>query len=591
MTEERKRAGTFGVVLLALSATATVLAAVMAATGGFTITIAGIDLRLHAVTRPVVAALVFGLVGLRLAGRGRATDEFDRVGPFVRRHGLSFAIAFAAAIGAGLFYGGAQIGGGADSSGYLSEARLWRAAHFTNLAQLRVATPLASELTLTNGQYPFTPVGYQPSGTMGFAVPGYPPGLPLHFALASAIAGERAQFAVVPLCAGGLVILCFLLARRLAGDDAALIAAACGGASPIMLYQATQPMSDVVAAFWSTLAVLLLLSWRYTSVAAAGVAAAIACAVRPNLFAMMPLLTLLAAWWLRFDKATVARLALFAVPIAVMAGAFAYLQQAMYGAASTTGYGTLGSLFGWQHVWPNLVRYPQWAYYTQSALLIVAVAAPFVIRRGLVDPRIDRVAAERVAWSGLIFFGGLQAFYLLYLSFDDWVYFRFLLPALPWVLVLQAAALTAACRVVPSPLRGLALALLAVLVASWGVGRARAIGAFRLQDSEQRYLDVADYVRGLPPNAVFISLQHSGSLAYNAGSHVLRWDWVDPSEIDRAVSELEAKGYPMFAVLDEWEEPQFRDRFAASQTSTSLRPVFAAGAPPGITTRVFRVAP
>lgn len=46
--------------------------------------------------------------------------------------------------------------------------------------------------------------------------------------------------------------------------------------------------------------------------------------------------------------------------------------------------------------------------------------------------------------------------------------------------------------------------LVAILIASWGVGRARGLGAFRLQDSKQRYLDVAEFVRGLPPNAVFL---------------------------------------------------------------------------------------
>jgi hypothetical protein len=574
-------------VLLSLSAVATTLAAVLAATGGFDVQVAGITIRSHAVTRPVIVALVLGAAGIALSGVDGTRGVFDRIAARLRRYGLSIAVVFAAAIGIGLFYGGAQIGGGADSSGYLSEARLWRAANFTNLQALKIATPLASELTLSNGQYPFTPVGYQPSGTAGFAVPGYPPGLPLHFAVASAIAGERAQFVVVPLCAAGIVILSFLLGRKLAGEDAALIAAACGGASPMMLYQATQPMSDVVAAFWWTLAVLLLLTPAYAASAAAGVAAAIACSVRPNLFAVVPIIVLLAAWWQQLNTRTILRLLVFAAPVAIAAGGFAYLQRTMYGNASTTGYGTLGTLFGLQYVWPNLLRYPKWAYYTQSALIAAAFAAPIVIRRGLVDPILDRATAERVAWSGLIFFVGLQGFYLLYLSFDDWVYFRFLLPALPWVLVLQAAVLTAACRRVPAPASGIALLLVAVLAASWGVGRARAIGAFRLQDSEQRYLDVAGFARRQPPNAVFISLQHSGSLAYNAGSHVLRWDWVEPGEIDRAVSELEANGHPLFAVLDDWEELQFRERFAATRTVTRLRALFTAGGPPAITVHVY----
>ena len=72
-----------------------------------------------------------------------------------------------------------------------------------------------------------------------------------------------------------------------------------------------------------------------------------------------------------------------------------------------------------------------------------------------------------MAWSGLVFFAALQVFYLLYLVFDDWVSFRFLLPALPWALALQACAFAALCRVAPPRRRKAALVLTAILVASW----------------------------------------------------------------------------------------------------------------------------
>jgi hypothetical protein len=52
-----------------------------------------------------------------------------------------------------------------------------------------------------------------------------------------------------------------------------------------------------------------------------------------------------------------------------------------------------------------------------------------------------------------------------------------------------------------------------------GVGRARGLGAFRLQDSEQRYLDVAEFVRGLPLNALLLSLVYAvrGALTIAGG--------------------------------------------------------------------------
>lgn len=579
-----------GVALLSLCAITTLIAAIMAATGGFTVQVLGIRLSMHEVIRPVILALAFGLIGIAALGSVGAREEFDRFAAAVSQHGLLIAAVFAAAIALGTYTGGAHIAGGADSSGYLSEARLWRDAKFWDLRRLRRVTPLANELRLTNNQYPFTPVGYQPAGEPATIVPGYPPGLPLHFALAQSMAGDRAAFAVMPLCAAGIVMLAFLIGRRLGGPDAAVIAAAAAGASPILLYQATQPMSDVVAAFWWTLSIYLLMRGTATSSVTAGSAAVIACAVRPNLFAMVPVVTLLAWWWSGWRRRALITLAGFAIPLVIAAALFALFQRSLYGNASTSGYGEISSLFSLDHVWPNLARYPRWAIFTQSALIVAAVAAPLAIRRGWITPTIDPRVAERTAWSGLLLFACLQGFYLLYIAFDDWVYFRFLLPALPWILVLESVTVAAICQRVPARMHGLAVIVVAVLMASWGVGRARELGAFRLQDSEQRYLDVANFVRGLPPNSVFMTLQHSGSLAYYDDAAVLRWDWIEAGEIDRAIVELIRKGRPLFAVLDDFEEKPFRDRFAGTRVLSMMgEPSFDAGGPPGIRTHVYPI--
>jgi hypothetical protein len=132
--------------------------------------------------------------------------------------------------------------------------------------------------------------------------------------------------------------------------------------------------------------------------------------------------------------------------------------------------------------------------------------------------------------------------------------------------------------------------LIAVLIASWGAGRARGLGAFRLQESEQRYLDVAEFVRSLPPNAVFLSVQHSGTLAYYNDAQVLRWDWLDAGEIDRVVATITHNGHAAFAVLDDIEEQTFRERFTGTNVLQALgTPLFTSGAPLGITARVYAI--
>ena len=577
-----------GVVLLWFAIASTFVAAAIAATGGFSFDIAGVALSMHAVTRPVVAAIAFGVLSA-VALRSSTGAKTDRIYVIVGRNAALIAGAFAIVIGIATFEGGAHIAGGTDTSGYLSQARLWRAARFWNLAALRTTTPLSHELTPMNRQYVFTPVGYQPADR-DTIVPQYPPGLPIHFAIAGAIGGERSQFVIVPLAAAILVMVAFAIGHRLGGPVTALVSAAATGASPIMLYQAAQPMSDVVAAAWWSIAVLLLLDQSRGRLFGAGVATAIACAVRPNLFAMVPILILMAWWWRQWRRDAVVPLATFAVPVAIAAVGLALLQTSFYGSASTTGYGSVDSLFSLQYVLPNLVRYPRWAIFTQSALLIAAAAAPIAIRRGWIAPAIDCTVAERAAWSGLLFFAALQAFYLLYISFDDWVYFRFLLPALPWVLVLQSIAIAAVIRALPVSTRGIAVILVPILIVSWGVGRARGLGAFRLQDSEQRYLDVAGFVRGLSPDAVFVSVQHSGSLSYYTGARVLRWDWLDANEIDRVIATMTHNGHPVFAVLDDWEEQQFRTRFTGTNLVEGLSaPIFTAGMPEAIKARVFAV--
>lgn len=571
-----------GAVLLWLSALAALLALVTATSGGFEFTIAGVAIRVHTVLRPIIAALALGAMAIAALGRDAARLGSLDLPAFVRHRASAIAVVVAVAAGVSSYIETARIATGADASGYLSQARLWRSFN------LRVETPLAHELTVTHGQYAFTPLGYQPSGLRGVIVPGYPPGLPIHLAIADAIGGDAAAFAVVPLSVAGLVLVASALGRRIGGAETGLIAATACATSPILLFQAVQPMSDVPASFWWSLAILLMTTNTTRATIAASVSAALACGVRPNLFVMAPVVAILAAWWNSWTRVSIARSIGFLGGPAIAAVAIAGLHRDLYGSVTTSGYGSLATLFAFEHVWPNLGRYVQSALFTQSALIVLSLAAPFAVGSRWLSPAIARDRAVRVAWASLIFFVALQGFYLLYLVFDGWGSFRFLLPALPWLLVMQAAVIAALCRTAPPPLQGIAVLLVAILVASWGVGRARGLGAFNLVDSEQRYLDVAQFVREQPPGAVVVTVQHSGSVPYYTAAPIIRWDWLEPGELDHVVSNLRAKQRPLFAALDDFEEAGFRTRFAGSRTVQQLAaPIFSAGGGPGITTRVY----
>jgi hypothetical protein len=582
--ESSSAARPIGVVLLWLAIGILLIAPVIAVTGGFRFDVFGITVSVRTPWRVVVAALILGTAGVFAHRREGARAPFPDLQRVLTRHGFLIASVLAVVVGLTAFFAGSRIAAGTDSSGYLSQARLWRSG------SLHIATPLANELTFANGQHPFIPAGYRPGG-VGVAVPGYPPGLPLQMALAGAIGGEQAAFVVVPLSAAGLVIVAFMLGRRLGGADTGLIAAAAVAGAPIVIFQSFTPMSDVPAAFWWSLAVLLLTYSTNRTALFGGVAAAVACLVRPNVFALIPLLAGLSVWWTGRRRASWVRALIFVTPAALAAAAFVFLQQMLFGDATETGYGPFESLFSIAHVSANVERYSRWTLFAQSTLILLSIAGPFAIRRRWVDPEMELVSAARVAWSGLVLYAALQATYLLYLVFDDWMYFRFLLPALPLMLVLQSAVIAAACRRVPLPLGGLAVLLVAVLVLSWGVGRARGLGAFQLRHSEHRYLDVAEFVRGLPPDAVFVTLQYSGPLWYYRSVTLLRWDWIDGREIDAAIAHLSQHGRPVFGVFDDWELPQVRERFAGSRFVQRLTsPIFEAGTPGEFRAHIYAIS-
>lgn len=571
-----------GAVLLWLAALAALLALVAATSGGFELTVAGVPIHVHAVLRPIVAALALTAMAIATLGSDAARMGSLRVTSFVQRRGGVVALVIALVAGLATYRETARIAAGADASGYLSQARLWRSF------ELRAETPLAHELSVVHGQFAFTPLGYQPSGVRGVIVPGYPPGYPIHLAIAGAMGGEAAAFAVVPLCTAGLVLVAFALGRRVGGGETGLLAATVCATSPMLLFQAVQPMSDVPAAFWWSLAILLMTSDTVPAAIAASLSAAVACGVRPNLFVMAPVVALLAAWWNGWTRVSIARSIGFLAAPGIAAAAIAVLHRDLYGSVTTSGYGAISTLFALDHVWPNLGRYAAWAVFTQSALILLCLAGPFAVRSRWLLPTIPRDRAERVAWSSLIFFVALQGFYLLYLVFDGWGSFRFLLPALPGLLVMQAAVIAALCGTAPPRLQGFLVLLVAILAASWGVGRARGLGTFNLVDSEQRYLDVAQFVREQPPGAVIVTVQHSGSIAHYTAAPIVRWDWLEPGELDRVVSDLRATPRQPLAALDDFEEAGFRARFAGSRTVQQLgTPIFSAGGGSGITTRVY----
>jgi hypothetical protein len=111
--------------------------------------------------------------------------------------------------------------------------------------------------------------------------------------------------------------------------------------------------------------------------------------------------------------------------------------------------------------------------------------------------------------------------------------------------------------------RGLATAACVGALAWHGLALALDRGAARVWQAEQRYLAAGMYVASaLPERAALLSVQHSGSARFYSGRVTVRYDRIRPGDLDRVLNELRRLGYHPYFLLDQWEEPNFRDRFS-----------------------------
>jgi hypothetical protein len=69
---------------------------------------------------------------------------------------------------------------------------------------------------------------------------------------------------------------------------------------------------------------------------------------------------------------------------------------------------------------------------------------------------------------------------------------------------------------------------------------------------------------------VFLAMQQSGSVRYYSGRLSLRFDWIPPAELNRILTDLVRLGYHPYALLEAWEEPNFRSQFSAESAAGAL---------------------
>src|SRR6185503_4442879 len=108
-----------------------------------------------------------------------------------------------------LFKNTCFVGGGADSAGYLSSGRLFSRGEISQSESELNELGLSDDWTNV-----FVPLGFLPGTRPRTLVPTYPPGVPLHMAVATWIGGPNGPFLVSPIAGLFCLVLIYALARE-----------------------------------------------------------------------------------------------------------------------------------------------------------------------------------------------------------------------------------------------------------------------------------------------------------------------------------------------------------------------------------------
>ena len=472
------------------------------------------------------------------------------------------AVAVALAVGAVGIARGTWAAGGSDSSCYALMADAFAAA------ELQPRSPLALDAPWPDAPRTFAPAGFIPSPVRADAAsPICAPGFSILLAPLRWI-GVDGIFLLTPIAGALAVWLAWVFTRRLAGRPAGLAAAVLVATIPVFLFQVVQPMNDVAsAALWMAVFAAALTSdparpWLL------GFLTGLAVLVRPNL---APAAVVVTAWLTLMSaraggmSSGLLRRNLLGFVIAALpaAAVLAALNTALYGGPLASGYGRAADLFAAANVIPNLAHYTRALFETELGLPIVGLLGPFVVSR-------EHRPAAWLAVAGSLSIVGV---YLLYRPYEEWWYLRFLLPALVPLTALAVAVMARGFSLVPLgfvPRTAIAGAIVAAL--GWhGVQTARERQAFDLHRLERRFRLAADVASDrLPANAVFVSIWESGSLRHHADRPSVLWDSLAPEWLDRATEWLATRGLEPFIVVEQWEEPIFRERFEGKSSLGAL---------------------
>jgi hypothetical protein len=537
-------------VLWAGVAAALVWAAIAEISGGIALHVGPVAIRAHGASRPLWIALCLFLiqaVWFRTAFR----RETEWLSARLRRSGGAIGILLTLMLTAHAIRFGSMVAGGSDAYGYVSQAYGWARRELPRPIELPLTLPFRASDAMQ------LPLGHREGLQPHTMVPTYAPGLPLLMATALLVLGQRGAFLVVPASAALFVWFTFRWGRRTGGASGALASALVAVTSPVVLFQAILPMSDVPAGALWTGAAVSSLGLSPAGAAGCGVLTAVGLLVRPNLLPLVFVPLIVIALRRRGSDRLFAIL-LFGLPVAAAALFIAWLNATWYGSPLRSGYGPNDQLYAWSSIPANLRLYTSWFWESQSGWTLVGLL-PLMPPFNRYTQRVEiRVAAAMLLVT--------LACYLPYQPFDVWWYLRFLLPAYGSIAVLIGSGATSVARMVPRPWGQLAaIAILLVLTVHTMEFAADHDVFGALREGERRYVYIGRFAASaLPDNALVFAMQHSGTLRLYGGRYTIRYDFIDADQAAGAPAALQHAGFHPFLIVDDAELPDVRRHFNLS---------------------------
>jgi hypothetical protein len=519
----------FGALIDWLAAAALALAVIVAA-AGIDFRIGGVSIRSHSTVRVLAAAVVLIAIRVRLG-----IDSYPK---WLTR--LTLLTAICGSAEACLRFLVTTIGG-ADSYGYVSAS-----AMLAN-GRLIESAPIADWLAASNRMQLASPLGWTPAPDGSGIAPAFPIGVSAVMAFFTIVAGPSGAFFVSPLAGLVTLFLVYRLARGWFDAEIGLLAAALVAWNPLFITYAKQPMSDITATMWMTLA--LVLAVRSTALIGflGGLAAGAAVITRPALLVAAVVVPLAA----HRGNAARQRVVASGAGLAIGVAAAMAIQHRLFGSALSTGYGSAANLFSIAHLATNVEIFARQGWTVVGPLWIPGLIIGLFAARP--EPR----------WKPAAILAGVALPYLFYLPFDHWETLRFLLPGLVPLTVVAAAGLMHIARM---PRRPAATAVIVAALVGIVAGRSeallRASSVWEIAAIEARYPLAGEWINvNTPRTSVVMANQHSGSLRWYGRRHTVRWDFIAPELLVSTVRDLQSHGATVYVALEGDEVAMFDQRF------------------------------